>query len=88
MTPMDDLSLQQILGGIGLPPGLVRAGTRVVLKTVDELFPGKVAPYGVWRTWGSKTAGEVAPPLGDERGIVYMFSGRPARDALVIEAPK
>ena len=68
----------------GAPPVSAPAG----LKTAGELFPKGPVPHAEWTTWGSKTAGQPAPPPGDPSGIRYTFWGRPARDALVVSGPR
>lgn len=83
MTPIDDASLQRIAGGLTFP----RGATRIVLKTVEEMFAGKPTPRGEWTVWGSKTDGP-APRYLSSRGMHYTFVGQPARDALVVRAPE
>jgi hypothetical protein len=48
---------------------------------------GTPHPYGLWTTWGSKTAGQPAPPIGDPSGIRYTFWGRPGADAIILSGP-
>lgn len=82
MTTIDLELLAQAHGGAG--PFAAPAAPR----TVGEMFPEKgTIPYGQWTTWGSKTAGHPAPPLGDANGIRYTFWGRPGRDAIVLSGP-
>jgi hypothetical protein len=57
-------------------------------KLAGELFPNGPIPHAEWTTWGSKTAGQPPPPLGDPSGIHYTFWGRPARDAIVVSGPR
>jgi hypothetical protein len=83
MSPIEDAMLQRISGGLGFP----RGATRLVLRTVEELFPGKPTPRGMWTVWGSKTEGP-APRYLSPSGMHYTFLGRPARDALVVHAPE
>jgi len=77
-----DAALLAQVQGAASPPKPIN------LKTTEELFPGKVAPYGQWTTWGSKTAGQPAPPFEDPSGIRYTFWGRPARNAIIVNAPR
>ena len=83
MTRIDDALLQRITGGLGYP----RGATRIILKTVEQMFEGTPTPRGLWTVWGSKTDGP-APRYLSPRGTRYTFVGTPARDALVIRAPE
>ena len=82
MTTLDLETLAQAHGG-----GRLFAGPAAP-KTAGQLFPDGPIPHAEWTTWGSKTAGHPAPPLGDPSGVHYTFWGRPHRDAIVVSGPR